>query len=119
MTPTPKPCPFCNFKPLASDHRWVDWVECACGAEGPYAETRRKSIEKWNYRPIEDALREALKPFAEFAEQWDARPPGGSAKRDDDIVYSIHLIPGAPPASITLGHLRAAARVLKKEETGG
>lgn len=59
-------------------------------------------------------LLEALEPFAKFAEHWDARPPGGLARNDEDEVYTIHLIPGGPPASITLGHLRAARAVIRK-----
>lgn len=59
-------------------------------------------------------LLEALQPFADFAEHWDARLPGGLAKHDEDDVYTIHMIPGDPPASIKLGHLRAALRAARK-----
>lgn len=45
--------------------------------------TPTEAIEKWNTRPVEAELREALKPFAEFAEHWDAYPPGGAVNSSD------------------------------------
>lgn len=111
-TPTMIPCPFCEAMPARGSRKGV---QCACGAEGPFAATPAKAIEKWNTRPVEAALREALRPFAAFAEHWDKRPHrGGMAQDDEDGVYTIQLNLGEPPATITLGHLRAAALVLKK-----
>lgn len=35
-------------------------VVCSCGMNTDYCESEKDAVEKWNHRPIEDALIEAL-----------------------------------------------------------
>lgn len=59
-------------------------------------------------------LREALRPFAEFAQRYDATPMKGGT----DALYSIHGGAGAPSgkgAELRLSDCRAAIKALGVE----
>jgi Lar family restriction alleviation protein len=51
---TLKPCPFCGSKKKLNTLRRYNEdffsVICACGVDGPYAETSAEAIQKWNTR---------------------------------------------------------------------
>ena len=96
MSEALKPCPLCHSSKVTLFHEQVaedcmmSWVECAsCGLRSKEYETPMGCDDpaiSWNTRPTHDALVGALKPFAEFADKFEANPLGNAG----DILYAIH-----------------------------
>lgn len=61
--PALKPCPFCGGKAFWDSE--FSGVYCHCGAEITFCESDKEAAEKWNSRPIEDALKEENKRLRE------------------------------------------------------
>jgi hypothetical protein len=70
---------------------------------------RVEALEAENAR-----LREALEPFAHFADQWNKQPLRGIA----DTVYVIHL-DTEYEAAFRLSDCQIARRALGREESNG
>ena len=93
---TLRPCPFCGDKDLILrqlEGGESEAIQCdACGVQGPPMMIGGDTIEAWNSRPNHDRLteenrrlREALKPFAAFAENL----PMSGKPFDTSIIFSF------------------------------
>lgn len=83
-----KPCPFCGGKAfLDSD---FSGVYCNCGAELAFLESDKEAAEKWNSRPIEDALEEENARLREALETICAiYEINGAEWRFDKRLYDV------------------------------
>ena len=61
-----KPCPFCGGKAFWDSE--FSGVYCNCGAEFTFFESDKEAAEKWNSRPIEDALQAENERFRKALE---------------------------------------------------
>ena len=56
-----KACPFCGFDDIECCKTQVFWYRCGmCGSETGHAKTKEGAADKWNNRPIEDALKNQI-----------------------------------------------------------
>lgn len=62
-----KPCPFCGE--MAFWDSEFAGIYCRCGAEITFCESDKEAAEKWNTRPIEDALRAENERLREVLER--------------------------------------------------
>ena len=62
-----KSCPFCGGEAFWDSD--FSCVYCRCGAEITFCESDKEAAERWNTRPIEDALKEENKRLREALEE--------------------------------------------------
>lgn len=79
-----KPCPFCGGKAFWDSE--FSGVYCHCGAEITFCESDKEAAEKWNTRPIEDALKEENKRLREALEEIKK-----TVESAQDTVYPLHI----------------------------
>lgn len=79
-----KPCPFCGGKAFWDSE--FSGVYCHCGAEITFLESDEEAAEKWNSRPIEDALKEENKRLREALEEIKK-----TVESAQDTVYPLHI----------------------------
>lgn len=79
-----KPCPFCGGKAFFDSE--FSGVYCYCGAELTFCESDKESAEKWNSRPIEDALKEENKRLREALEEIKK-----TVEYAQDTVYPLNI----------------------------
>lgn len=83
-----KPCPFCGGKAFLDSE--FSGVYCNCGAELTFLESDKEAAEKWNRRPIEDALEEENARLREALETICAiYEINGAEWRFDKRLYDV------------------------------
>jgi len=114
-----RPCPFCGKHPMidrSGPGNLVWYIEC--GEDDHLASmqsggSRKEATAAWNTRPLEQELYEALRPFANFADKFDANPISNLA----DEMYSIHGGLDGIGASFRLSDCKKARAALAHWET--
>ena len=79
-----KPCPFCGGKAFWDSE--FSGVYCHCGAEITFCESDKEAAERWNTRPIEDALKEENKRLREALEEIKK-----TVEYAQDTVYPLNI----------------------------
>lgn len=83
-----KPCPFCGK--MAFWDSDFSGIYCRCGAEFTFFESDKEAAERWNSRPIEDALKAENKRFREALETICAiYEINGAEWRFDKRLYDV------------------------------
>ena len=79
-----KSCPFCGGKAFWDSE--FSGVYCHCGAEITFCESDKEAAEKWNSRPIEEALKEENKRLREALEEIKK-----TVEYAQDTVYPLNI----------------------------
>jgi len=109
-----KACPFCGKQPTVTPYGVIHCADEECPAiVSTSHNTTEEAIAAWNTRPLEKELAEALLPFKEFADRWDAKP----ILNHTDMLYAVHGGKDCNPkigAEFRLSDCYAARTALKK-----
>lgn len=125
-----RPCPFCGawgaeLMVFCDPEEGADnsgpsrRVQCGgCNVEAPFYDTRAEAIAAWNRRAPDarlSAYEEALEPFATRADRYNEIP--GLIRFDDSVELWQVSENKDMRVDISIGDLRRARTILRKEET--